>query len=52
MRRGYLGGYEGIRISTTGRRFLIHNVIIWNLTDCEGRRLGQAATFDRWTFLN
>ena len=52
MRQGYVGGYEGIRVSATGRRFLIQNGIIWNLTDCEGRRLGQAATFDRWTFLD
>ena len=52
MRQGYVGGYEGIRVSATGRRFLIQNGIIWNLTDCEGRQLGQAATFDRWTFLD
>ncbi|MCE0499661.1 MAG: MEKHLA domain-containing protein [Methylacidiphilales bacterium] len=52
MRQGYVDGYEGIRVSATGRRFLIQNGIIWNLTDCEGRRLGQAATFDRWTFLD
>ena len=52
MRLGYVVGYEGIRVSATGRRFLIQNGIIWNLTDRERRRLGQAATFDRWTFLD
>lgn len=50
-RDGYVSGYEGVRISATGRRFRISNVTIWNVSDADGRGLGQAATFSRWTFL-
>ena len=48
-RQGFVEGYEGVRISARGRRFLIQNAIIWNVTSGEGAPLGQAATFDRWT---
>ncbi|MEQ1716601.1 MAG: MEKHLA domain-containing protein [Hyphomicrobium sp.] len=48
-RRGFISGYEGVRISATGRRFFIQNVTIWNLIDGGGRPAGQAATFDRWS---
>ena len=42
-RDGYADNYSGIRISATGRRFRIHQAIVWNLVDSEGRRVGQAA---------
>ncbi len=50
-RDGFVSGYEGVRISATGRRFRISNVTIWNVTDAAGNPAGQAATFARWTFL-
>lgn len=50
-RDGFVDDYRGVRISTTGRRFLIDRAVVWNLTDAACRRVGQAATFDRWTFL-
>lgn len=50
-RNGFVSGYEGVRISATGRRFRIHNVTIWNVSDATGRTAGQAATFSRWTLL-
>ncbi len=50
-RDGFVSGYEGVRISATGRRFRISNVTIWNVTDVVGAPAGQAATFARWTFL-
>jgi hypothetical protein len=49
--RGFVTNYEGIRISTTGRRFLIQNATVWNLADASGHHLGQAATFRTWSFL-
>ncbi len=49
LRDGYVDDYRGIRISRTGKRFLIEQAIVWNLTDAEGRHVGQAATFDHWT---
>ena len=49
--QGYLDQYRGIRITYSGRRFLIEQAIVWNVVDPAGRRQGQAATFSRWTFL-
>ncbi len=45
---GYISDYKGIRISSTGRRFWIQDVIIWDVLDEQNQRCGQAATFDRW----
>jgi len=48
QRDGFVDDYRGIRISRTGKRFLIEKAVIWNLQDLAGRRLGQAATFSHW----
>jgi hypothetical protein len=50
-RKGYIDDYSGVRISATGRRFMIEKVIVWNVTREDGMALGQAATFDSWTYL-
>jgi hypothetical protein len=50
--RGYLDTYRGVRISSTGRRFLVENALIWNVVDAKGQRVGQAATFSQWTWLS
>ena len=47
----FITGYDGVRISSTGRRFLIQNATIWNLTNSNGQLAGQAATFEKWLFL-
>jgi hypothetical protein len=49
--RGYLDTYRGVRITSTGRRFLVENALVWNVVDAEGQRVGQAATFAQWTWL-
>jgi len=49
--RGYIDTYRGVRISGTGRRFLVENALIWNVLDCCGQPVGQAATFSQWTWL-
>ena len=46
--RGFIDDYAGVRIARTGRRFLIQRATVWNLTDDQGRRCGQAATFREW----
>lgn len=46
---GFLSGYRGVRISSTGRRFFIENAVIWNLLDESGNLCGQAASFSTWT---
>ncbi|MBI1346405.1 MEKHLA domain-containing protein [bacterium] len=50
-RDGYVDDYQGIRISSTGRRFRIDRATVWNLVDAAGQRVGQAATFSEWQFL-
>ena len=47
--QGYFSGYRGIRISSKGTRFLIEDATVWNVVNRQGVRLGQAATFARWT---
>ncbi|MGA7932521.1 MAG: MEKHLA domain-containing protein, partial [Kovacikia sp.] len=49
--KGYVDDYRGIRISASGRRFWIQNVVIWDVLDERNIRCGQAATFDRWEFV-
>ncbi len=48
-RDGFVDDYRGVRISRTGKRFLIERAIVWNLVDPQGNRVGQAATFAEWT---
>lgn len=45
---GFIDDYAGVRISASGRRFRIEQAVVWNLLDEQGRRHGQAATFERW----
>ncbi|MGQ9871392.1 MEKHLA domain-containing protein [Leptodesmis sp.] len=49
--KGFIDDYEGVRISSNGRRFQISQVVLWDVLDETGQHCGQAATFDRWTFL-
>jgi len=50
-KRGYLDTYRGVRITATGRRFLVENAVIWNVVAAGGQVVGQAATFAQWTWL-
>lgn len=50
--RGYIDNYQGIRISSRGRRFRMNRAIVWNVVNGDGTRLGQAATFAHWQFLD
>lgn len=49
--KGYIENYQGMRISNMGKRFLIKQVTIWNLTDEFGNKCGQAATYPSWEWL-
>lgn len=51
-RDGYVDDYQGIRISSTGRRFRINRALVWNLVNEQGTRVGQAATFAEWDWLD
>lgn len=45
---GYVDDYCGVRISRTGRRFMIQDTTVWNVFDLEGVYHGQAAMIRRW----
>lgn len=47
----YIQNYQGIRISTTGRRFRISNAEIWDIWDEQEQKCGQAAKFSQWEWL-
>lgn len=47
---GFIDDYRGIRISKTGKRFLVDKAIVWNVVDNQGHKQGQAATFSQWSF--
>lgn len=48
---GFVDGYQGARISSSGRRFRIEDTTVWNVTDGSGVHYGQAAVFFRWSVL-
>ncbi len=49
--QGYISDYRGVRISRTGKRFLVEQATIWNIQKPDGTALGQGATFSEWKFL-
>jgi len=51
-RQGYIDDYRGVRITKSGRRFIIERATVWNLLDEEGAYYGQGATFSEWKFLD
>lgn len=48
---GFIDDYEGVRVSSSGRRFMIRRATVWNLVDRYGQLHGQAATFSDWDLL-
>ncbi len=47
---GYTNNYSGVRVSSTGKRFLIEDATIWNVLDNAGTYHGQAAMFKTWVY--
>lgn len=41
--RGFVTGYSGVRVTATGRRFVIDDVTVYELSDPDGRAAGHAA---------
>jgi hypothetical protein len=48
---GFIEDYKGIRVSSTGKRFLVEDSIVWNMIDDSGAYRGQAAVLYKWTKL-
>lgn len=49
--KGYVDSYEGIRIASTGQRFKIQDLVLWNVIDAFGVQHGQACVIRRWEFI-
>jgi len=49
--RQAIGGYSGIRVDSSGRRFQIRGARLWTLWDRHGQAIGQAASFSDWWWL-
>ena len=50
-KEGYASGCSGVRITSTGKRFLITGATVWNVVDQEDNYYGQAAMFSAWSYL-
>lgn len=48
---GFIDDYRGVRISSSGKRFMIDDAVVWNIVDRSGTYLGQAAVLYRWSAL-
>jgi hypothetical protein len=45
--KGVVRGYSGVRVSSSGRLFRIHDATVWTVHDETGGVCGQAATFEQ-----
>ena len=50
-KNGFIDNYQGVRISSTGKRFFIEDAIVWNIKDEHGRYHGQAAVLYKYSAL-
>ena len=48
---GFIRDYQGVRITSSGRRFEISQATVWNLVDDACHPCGQAAMFSDWRWL-
>ncbi|HEY5682589.1 MAG TPA: MEKHLA domain-containing protein [Sulfuricaulis sp.] len=48
---GFIDDYNGVRITSTGRRFHIRHATVWNVIDANKTRCGQAVMFREWEYL-
>ena len=48
---GFIEDYKGVRVSSSGKRFLVEDSIVWNMIDDNGIYRGQAAVLYNWSTL-
>ncbi len=51
QKRGFVENYSGVRISSTGKRFYVENLLIWNVLGENNDHCGQAAMFYKWKYV-
>ena len=49
--KNYVTNGRGVRISRTGKRYMVSDFTVWNLLNEENNYCGQAATFSQWTLI-
>ncbi|CAH2570768.1 MEKHLA domain-containing protein [Planktothrix agardhii] len=49
--KGFVKNYQGVRISSSGKRFLIQDVLIWNVLDEQEQYCGQAAVYSKYLYI-
>ena len=50
-KHGFIDDYKGVRVSASGKRFMVEDAIVWNMIDEQGTYRGQAAVLFKWTML-
>jgi MEKHLA domain len=50
-KNGFIDTYSGVRITGSGRRFLIERGTVWNIMDEKNGYVGQGATFSEWKYV-
>lgn len=50
-KHGFIDDYQGVRVSSGGKRFFVEKAIVWNLFDKSGLYQGQAAVLYQWSML-
>lgn len=48
-RDGFARGYRGVRVTKTGKRFMIEDATLWQLYDQDDHIHGQAVIIPRWS---
>lgn len=49
--KGFIKNYAGFRVSSTGRKFVIRDAIVWNLLNNKQEVIGQAVKFQDYEYL-
>ena len=49
---GFIDNYSGLRVSKTGKIFLIKSARVWQVLDKNNKSLGQAVKFSNWEPIN
>ena len=50
-KNGYIKNYSGIRISSTGKRFMIKDAVVWNVLNEQEQTIGQAVKFEDYEYI-
>ena len=48
---GFIDNYQGVRISSSGKRFFVEEAIVWDIYDDDEIFCGQAAVLYKWSNL-